>query len=269
MNNVLKLIYVRRATGIYFLFILAFLFVMREEVYFSPGETVVPSLSFIRLFGCATEVQIYFAFIVSSLAAILFTFGFLQQITALIMFLALNFLIQANTLLMEIHYTYLGWMLLVFVFSPTFKPLASLEWWADRVTLMALYALGISFTYLGIVKLTYSSYYGPSLINFLFSIPDAHPHNVGYFNFLNLFLKNHLPDSLKIILGLAGAAAEFVILPLVIFKQTRPLAHLLVFLVLLFIMFFVNYWHISLLMMIFQAMALDVNQLRVSSFLKR
>lgn len=266
MNNLKKLIFIRAAVGLYYLLILALLLSIRKMIYFTPGKSIIPTIIFRNLFDAATSTQLSFAFVFASVAALLFILGFVQQIAAVTMYLALLFFVHANTLLMEIHYTYLGWLLLVFALSPQFTTKfknaeheAILHWWANQLTTMALFALGISFSYLGLVKLLYPAYYKADLANFLLAIPDAHPHLIGPFDFLNTFLRTHLSDNFKILLGLAGAVAELVIFPLICFRKLRFLAHVLVFAVLLYIGILVNYWHIALLMLIFQITAFDIN----------
>lgn len=261
MTNLTKLIYVRRFLAVYFLMVMAFLFSIRQLVYLTPGPTVMPSLIFMEWFGRATESHLTIVFLLAIVSALIFFTGRLQQIAAFGMYLSLIFLIQANTLLMEIHYTYLGYLLLAFVLSPNFQKDGGefQQKWADRFSLAVFYALGISFTYLGLVKLLYPHYYTDRLADFLLSVPDAHPHNVGIFDFLNRFLRAHLSPSLKISLGLAGAIGELLILPLILFRKTRIVAHFLLLAVILYIGVLVNYWHISLMLLIFQVAALDVN----------
>ena len=265
MNNVNKLTIVRLLLGIYFVYLLIFLFQIKELVYLNPDAPSAPTYFFNSLIGQLSEIQINSIFALASMASLLFVFGIFQQLNAILMYLSLLVLIHANFLLMEIHYTYLGWMLVVFFCTPQFTNnylndthKLKLNWWADKLTYSAMFVLGASFTFLGIVKLKYPYYYSPVLSDFLFSAQNAHPHNIGQFNFLNNFLKQNLSDEMKIALGLMAAWVETITLPLLLLKRTRRLALMLIFLVLLYISFFINYWNITLVMMLFLLMATDL-----------
>ncbi|MFA6237043.1 MAG: hypothetical protein WC635_06915 [Bacteriovorax sp.] len=272
MNNINKLICIRALMGMYFLYLLLSFFQISELLYLTPDAPSSPSFFFQIVTDQLSQWQVNGIIVLASVASLFFIVGIFQQLCALVMYTSLIVLIHANFLLMEIHYTYLGWMLAVFIFSPRFTNKyqdedhrISLNWWADKLSTSSLVVFGFSYTFLGIVKLKYSYYYSPLLSDFLFSIPDAHPHNPSYFNFLNNFLRERLGDSAKILLGLSGAWAEAITLPLILFKRTRVVAFTLIFFVLCYISVLINYWNITMVLAIFQLMATDLNSVNYFS----
>jgi hypothetical protein len=114
---------------------------------------------------------------------------------------------------------------------------------------------------LGLAKLFYDNhYFNPEVAKFLFHLKDAriHYHNFLYSTSAAVF--DYLPGWIQSGFSTASALIEFLVLPLGLFRKTRPVAIVFSVCIFLFIGVVMNYVNIALLMFLFMMLGIDFSQ---------
>jgi hypothetical protein len=256
-NNHLKFTYLRVLFGLYFI-ALMFQFFFAKNFLFNPLFSIerwreIPS-PFLSMVG-AIHFEIFWAG--GLLAGILFTAGLIPQACAFVMYAYLCCLLNDNLYLVEIHSFFLMWALLGFTFYPTNKNIREVNFskiFTKVSWLVFIFSMGM----LGLAKLFYDKhYFSADVAKFLFHLKDARLH---YDNFLYPYLASMfdvLPSWMQTLLSTASALFEFLVLPLGLFKKTKPVAIVLSVCVFLFIGVVMNYMNIAIAMFLFMLLGLD------------
>ena len=259
-NNQLKFSYLRVLFGLYFI-ALMFQFFFAKDFLFNPlfpisrwREIPSPLLSMVG----SIHFEVFWG--ISLLAGILFTFGLLQQICAFIMYAYLCCLFNDNLYLMEIHYFFFLWALLAFTFYPTNKNIREINF-TKIFTLVSWFVFIFSMGMLGLAKLFYDNhYFSPEVAKFLFHLKEARIHYQNFLYGASAAVFDYLPSWIQTTLSTLSALLEFLVLPLGLFRKTRPGAIVFSLFVFLFIGVVMNYVNIAILMFLFMMLGIDFSQ---------
>jgi hypothetical protein len=259
-NNHLKFNYLRVLFGLYFI-VLMFQFFFAREFLFNPLFPIarwreIPS----PLLSMVGSIHFEVFWTASLLAGILFTIGFIPQICSFIMYFYLCCLFNDNLYLMEIHYFFLLWTLLAYTFYPTNKNIREINF-TKIFTLISWLVFIFSMGMLGLAKLFYDKHYFTSdVANFLFHLKDARIHYHNFLYKMSAAFFDFLPNWLQTTFSTSAAVLEFLVLPLGLFKRTKPVAIIFSLCIFLFIGLVMNYINIAILMFLFMMLGIDFSQ---------
>ena len=259
-NNHIKFTYLRVLFGLYFI-ALMFQFFMAKDFLFNPLFAIarwreIPS-PFLSMVG-SIHFEVFWS--MGLVAGVLFTIGLLPQLCAFFMYAYLCCLFNDNLYLMEIHYFFFIWALLGFTFYPSNKNVREINF-TKIFTLASWLVFIFSMGMLGLAKLFYDNHYFSSDVSkFLFHLKDAriHYHNFMYNYWASAF--DFLPSWMQTTLSFLAAVLEFLILPLGLFRKTKPIAIIFSICIFLFIGVIMNYANIATLMFLFMMLGVDFSQ---------
>ncbi len=265
-KNHLKFIYLRVCFGFYYILLLLHFLNIKDVILINPSGPAWKALNSPWIF---TLTHNHFNLFISLafISAVFFTLGIATQVFSFFMYLYLFCILNSNLYLVEVHYYFLNWALLAFCFYPekisssgfNFPKIFTKVSW-----LVFIFSMGL----LGFAKLIYQdAYVSAKAAHFLFHLKDSRLH---YSNFLYSYFAtgfDRTPISYQTLISIAAGWAEFLILPLGLFKLTRKLAIALAIIVFVFIAIIMNYVNIAVLMGLFLSLGIDLAEEKEKYFI--
>lgn len=202
-----------------------------------------------------SETEINFLLINLFIFSIFFTFGIFRRFSSAVILTLLIIFLQKNVYLYEIHFGYIGWMLVFFTLSPSAEPFSiypkpNLNWNLPSVFYHAcLLCLGSSYTASGLAKHFFSGWNSGEAIKFFFQAglcksyicEIATGFSQTHFIFMTYFV----------------GIFELISLPAVFFVKTRPFIWFILTIGQFQMLFTSNIFNISIAVIIFHILCFN------------
>lgn len=186
---------------------------------------------------------------VGFLASLLFTFGIIRRLSAPFILLACLFLLQQNQFLYEVHFGYIGWMLLCFMILAEGEPYSlypkSVHSWRYPKIFhyLCLLSLGSSYTASGLAKHIFDGWNSGEAIKFFFHAGMSRPYV--------RILSENFNQEFYIFMTYFVGLIEVITLPMLFYKKTRPYIWLILTAGQLQMIFISKIYNVSIAMFIF------------------
>ena len=215
---------------------------------------------FLRFFLNNSDFEINFLFSVLLMLSILFTLGIYRKIASVLILIFIILILQKNLFLYEIHFGYIGWMLVFFALAPISEPLTisnptSSDWKMPSVFFHAcLFCLGASYTASGLAKHSFSGWNSGEAVKFYFHSGACKPY-------IRQISENFSQVHFVFIAYFVGLL-ELVALPAILIKKTRPYIWLILTAGQVQMLFTSNIFNISTILIILHILCFDPSWLR-------
>ncbi len=240
MNNSSKIKIIRVFLSLYILITL--LHILQAKIIFQNSQ--YPRWEIFHWINLSDSTNFNFVFWFTFVSSLLLGLGVLSNLFSFLTYLGLFTFFNYNQYIFEIHYFYLNWLLLAMVFYHQKNEKLFLK----SVWFVFIFSMGL----LGFAKLFYGNhYFTPRIAKYILDLETNRMHFSGVLSPLSSSLAKNLPDSILTLISFLAGSLELAILPLGLFKKTKPIAFIFGLSVFLFIGLFMNYINISIFMIFF------------------
>lgn len=189
-----------------------------------PDASINPALIFPNpfwYFDSPKAIEIFLIVLIASAA--MFAVGIFRHLNAILLWIGVVFLLNRNTLIADVRFGYLGWMLLATLAVPKGEPLSVMRkgfptWEFPKPLCIGAWVIfAITYSASGLVKLSHPLWREGTALQFILSGPDAH---IWWLQSILLML----PLWLIKFLTWATLGMEILCAPLCIWNYTRRIA---------------------------------------------